>query len=150
MPTGRKTSTQTHCLQYGLIVILLLVHTFNNYAQNLAHSAFHMTTANSYTRKPAYLCLTTVLTMTRRLFYYVYTRAVARLRQRRRLPPLILGQDSKNSRMQENTVAVRILRIGQQIWPPPFLRSGYGPVHISLLAKRVMKKDVILSGEHKH
>ena len=24
-------------------------------------------------------------------------------------------------------MAVRILRIGQQISPPPFLRSGYGP-----------------------
>ena len=52
---------------------------------------------------------------------------IARLRQRRWPPPLILGQDSKNSRMQENTVAVRILRIGQQISPPPFLRSGYDP-----------------------
>ena len=52
-------------------------------------------------------------------------RAVARLRKRRRSPPLILGQESKNSRMQENTVAVRILRIGQQISPPPLLVSGY-------------------------
>ena len=42
-------------------------------------------------------------------------------------PPLILGQESKNSRMQENTVAVMILRIGQQISPPPFLVSDYGP-----------------------
>ena len=54
-------------------------------------------------------------------------RAVARLRQRRRQPPLILGKEIKNSRMQENMVAVRILRIDQQISPPPFLRSGYGP-----------------------
>ena len=54
-------------------------------------------------------------------------RAVARLGQRRRPPPLILGQENKNSRMQENTVVVRILRIGQQISPPPFLRSVYGP-----------------------
>ena len=45
--------------------------------------------------------------------------------------PLILGQESKNSRMQENTVAVRILRIGQQISPPPFLVSGYGPVMLT-------------------
>ena len=54
-------------------------------------------------------------------------RAVARLRQRRRPPPLILGQESNNSRMQENPVAVRILRIDQQISPPPLVRSGYGP-----------------------
>ena len=63
--------------------------------------------------------------------YFVHLRAVARLRQKRRPPPLILGQESKNSRMQENTVAVRILRIGQHISPPPFFRSGYGPVHRS-------------------
>ena len=44
---------------------------------------------------------------------------------------MILGQESKKSRMQENTVAVGIFRIGQQISPAPFLRSGYGPgVHI--------------------
>ena len=61
------------------------------------------------------------------LLFIEVNRAVDRLRQRRRPPPLILGQESKNSRMQENTLAVRILRIGQQISPPPFLRSGYGP-----------------------
>ena len=55
------------------------------------------------------------------------SRAVARLGRRRRLPPLILGQESKKFRMQEDTVPVRILRIVQQISPPPFLRSGYGP-----------------------
>ena len=54
-------------------------------------------------------------------------RAVARLRQTRRPPPLILGQERNNSRMQENIVAVRILMIDQQISPPPFLRSGYNP-----------------------
>ena len=43
------------------------------------------------------------------------SRTVARLRQRRWPLPLILGQESNNSRMQENTVAVRILRIGQEI-----------------------------------
>ena len=59
--------------------------------------------------------------------HITYTMAVARLRQRRRPPPLILGQESKISRMHENTVAVRIVRISQQILPPPFLRSGYGP-----------------------
>ena len=56
-------------------------------------------------------------------------RAVARLRQRRRPPRLILGQERKNSRMQENTVAVRILRITQ---PTDFASSNfevwlYGP-----------------------
>ena len=65
----------------------------------------------------------------------VYSRAVARLRQRRRPPPLILGQESNNSRMQENTVAVRILRVGQQISPPPFLRSGYGPAYRTSLRR---------------
>ena len=54
-------------------------------------------------------------------------RAVARLRERRRPPPLIVGQEIKNSIEYRKThsVAVRILRIGQQISPPPFLRSGY-------------------------
>ena len=28
-------------------------------------------------------------------------------------------------------MAVRILRIGQQFSPPPFLVSGYGPVHVN-------------------
>ena len=50
-----------------------------------------------------------------------------------RPPPLVLGQESNNSRMQENTVAVRILGIGQHISPPPFLRSGYGSEIVALV-----------------
>ena len=55
------------------------------------------------------------------------SRAVARLRQRRRPPHLILGQESKSSRMQENIVQARIQGGGQGALAPPPLPPKKSP-----------------------